>query len=93
MMHFKLDYAPFPAELQGYVIGFISSKEGRLPWVIIDSTRDTETQKKALRHELAHLSLNHCDTEADLEAMEREADALADSMTEADLEALLKWAI
>lgn len=93
MKHFKLEYMPFPAEAQGFVFGLISCA-GRVPRIIIDSTRDEQTQRQALRHELAHLMLGHIDNQdAALEALEAEADAAAANMTEAELEALLQWAI
>ena len=93
MTHFKLNYIPFPAELRGSVFGLISCA-GRVPRIVIDSSQDTRTQEKALRHELAHLMLGHADNqEADLRQLEAEADAAADRMTEEDLEALMQWAI
>lgn len=93
MKNFKLEYRPFPAEAQGVIFGFISS-EGRVPRIMIDSTRDEQTQRKALRHEIAHLMLGHVDNlGAALGELEAEADAAAANMTEAELEALLQWAI
>jgi Zn-dependent peptidase ImmA (M78 family) len=93
MQHFKLKYIPFPAEARGFVFGVINGA-GRVPRIYIDSTQDAQTQRQALRHELAHLMLGHIDNqEADLQTLEEEADAAAASMTEADLEALLQWAI
>lgn len=93
MQHFKLEYRPFPPEAQGVIFGVISCA-GRVPRIIIDSTRDDQTQQKALRHELAHLMLGHADRqEEDLQQLEDEADAAAANMTEATLEALLQWAI
>lgn len=93
MKHFKLEYMPFPAEAQGFVFGLIYCA-GRVPRIIIDSTRDEQTQRQALRHELAHLMLGHVDNmEADPDTLEAEADTAADNMTDADLETLLAWAI
>jgi Zn-dependent peptidase ImmA (M78 family) len=93
MKNFKLEYRPFPAEAQGVIFGFISSA-GRVPRIMIDSTRDEQTQRKALRHELAHLMLGHVDNlNADLGELEAEADAAAANMTEEDIKALLQWAL
>lgn len=93
MKHFKLEYMPFPEEARGFVFGLISCA-GRVPRIIIDSSQDERTQRQALRHELAHLMLGHVDNlEADLATLEAEADTAADNMTDADMEALLAWAI
>lgn len=93
MTKFKLFYKPFPKELQGIVNSFISAR-GQIPLIVIDSTSSEEAQRLALRHELAHLMLNHLDTpEADLDRMEREADSIAEYMTDAEVSNLLQWAI
>lgn len=80
MKNFKLEYRPFPAEAQGVIFGFISSA-GSVPRIVIDNTQPEETQKKALRHELAHLVLGHQNADKPIKDIEKEADALAATKT------------
>ncbi len=89
---FRLVYRPFPADCGGMVPGLLSGAGGRL-LIAIDSNQDTETQARALRHELAHLVLNHLEDERPLRELEAEADMYADQMTETEFSELMKGAI
>lgn len=89
---FRLVYRPFPANCGGMVPGLLSGAGGRL-LIAIDSNQDTETQARALRHELAHLVLNHLEDERPLRELEAEADMYADQMTETEFSELMKGAI
>jgi Zn-dependent peptidase ImmA (M78 family) len=61
--------------------------------VLIDSTLSEAEQKKTLKHELAHIILNHFELDdRDIEEIEAEADAKAAIMTDAEMEALVKMA-
>lgn len=91
MTQYRLKYMPFPAEAQG-VYGFISGA-GRFPLIVIDSNQDADTQRHALRHELAHLALKHLDSSAPLAEIEAEADAYAGRMTDAEFARLMEWQI
>ena len=105
MQRFRLEYVPFPADLRG-VTGLIGEKAGRYV-ILIDSNQDSDTQKHALRHELAHLAYNHMEfartpseaiASADLfppgwEQRERDADRYADTMTDEEFLMLMKYAI
>ena len=107
MQRFKLERRPFPAELQGQIPGF-TFQCGEQCIVIIDSTAPEETQEKTLRHELAHLVLNHLEQTKPIKEInsfgddmfgdgwidrEREADRYAEQMTAAELAELMQWAI
>lgn len=72
-----IKYIPFPAEIRGVVFGMIYGSGN----IAIDSSQPEETQKRALRHELAHLVLGHQDTDKPIRAIEAEADALAAAKT------------
>ncbi len=89
---FRLVYRPFPADCGGMVPGLLSGAGGRL-LIAIDSNQDTATQARALRHELAHLVLNHLEDERPLRELEAEADMYADQMTETEFSELMKGAI
>lgn len=95
MKQFKLQYIPFVEEIRGYVRGIarMDVKRGRY-YIYIDSTLPQDQQKWTLKHELAHIYLGHLDNpERDVEEVEAEADAKADTMTDEELNELLKWAI
>lgn len=95
MQNFRLIYKPFPPEFHGQLGGVTGGKPGGRLTVLIDSLLSEKEQKKTLKHELAHIALGHfSDTEErGVTELEAEADAKADSMTEEELETLLKWAI
>ena len=95
MQAFTLIYKPFPAECAGAVHGILSAAGGRVR-IVIDSNQDEQTQRHALRHELAHLALNHLDDARSIarsiEEIEAEADAYADRMTDSEFAELMKGA-
>ena len=91
MQAFTLIYKPFPAECAGAVRGILSAAGGRVR-IVIDSNQDEQTQRHALRHELAHLVLNHLDDARSIEEIEAEADAYADRMTDSEFAELMKGA-
>lgn len=94
MRHYKLRYKSFPEELRGEVYGATLQANGKLT-VLIDKSMSATEQKKALMHELAHISLGHFEASEQRPAteLEEEAIAVSDRMTDEELEALLKWAI
>lgn len=81
----KIIYTTFPKEIQGIFAGGVQKlEEGYL--ILIDSDRPKEEQDFTLRHELAHIALNHCETGSGAlgegwEQREQEADSLAGRMT------------
>lgn len=95
MQNFRLFYKPFPPEYHGIIKGATGGKPGGRLTILIDSLLSAAEQKKTLKHELAHIALGHfSDTEErGVTELEAEADAKAESMTEEELETLLKWAI
>ncbi len=102
-MKFKLFYCSFPDRIRKNARAFIMQQDGYAA-IFIDSLLPQDQQERSLRHELAHLSLNHLtrplpmDAEIDCkyiesEAWEAEADRYAEAMTQEEYEALMKWAI
>lgn len=73
----RIQYFPFPEELQGKLIALTTAKNPERWIVCIDSTRHPLSQRYALGHELAHIFLDHFDRPeaADhVSEIEREAD-------------------
>lgn len=95
MQNFRLIYKPFPPEFHGQIGGVTGGKPGGRLTVLIDSTLSEAERKKTLKHELAHIALGHfLDTEQrEVMELEAEADAKADSMTDAELNSLMQWQI
>lgn len=93
MQRFTLVYRPFPAECGGNIHGVTISTGGRLK-IFIDSAQDEQTQRSALRHELAHIVCGHfTDTARNLRQLEAEADEYAARMTDSEIAELIKGAI
>jgi len=93
MQNFRIKYKPFPADVHGIIGGVTGGKPGGMLTVLIDSTLSEAEQKKTLKHELAHIILNHFELDdRDIEEIEAEADAKAAIMTDAEMEALVKMA-
>ena len=93
MTKFKLYYRKFPDGAHGVIHGYARMKEGYAV-ILIDSRLPEEQQKHTLRHELAHLWLNHFDdTDIGIAAIEAEADRFADEMTQEEFQNLMQWAI
>ena len=103
MQKFKLFYCEFPASVHGNARAFVLQKDGYAA-IFIDSKLTKEQQEKSLKHELAHLSLDHlnrplpADADPDTfyiesETYEAEADRYAAEMTGEEFEALMQWAI
>lgn len=107
MKPFKVIYRPFPEECEGMVKGAIMERNNRV-LIVIDSSQDEETQQRTLRHELAHLALDHLavtkpvdqiDSSGDdmfgegWQDRERAADRYADSMTDNEFAELMQYAI
>ena len=107
MQHFKLKRHPFPAELQGKIYGATIFANG-LYMILIDSTATEEKQAATLRHELAHIVLNHLEQTKPVNEInsfgddmfgagwierEREADQYAAKMTDCEYQQLMQWAI
>lgn len=86
-------YKPFPEGMHGIIAGGVQRYEkGYL--ILIDCELTAEEQAFTLRHEFAHIMLNHCDTGTGVfgegwEQREKEADDYADKMTDSLLDALL----
>lgn len=89
---FSITYRPFPVECGGNVYGISCESNGQIR-IIIDSNQDERTQQHALRHELAHIVLNHFDDQRSIEDIEAEAEAYADQMTDKEFTALMEGAM
>lgn len=103
MMHFKLYYHEFPECLHDCARAFVLKQDG-YAMIVIDSQLPKDQQEMSLKHELAHLSLNHlirplpkdADPECgyiESEAWEAEANKYAEAMTKEEYEALMQWVI
>lgn len=103
MIRFKLFYHEFPASVHGDVRACVLLK-GDHAVIIIDSLLPKDQQEKSLKHELAHLALNHLlkpapdDAEIyrgyiDSDTLEAEADRYAEEMTQDEFNTLMQWAI
>ena len=93
MQRFKLVYRAFPDAAQGQVCGLTQQRQGYC-LILIDSAAPTERQAAALRHELAHVALNHfSDNARSLQQLEAEADSFAERLTAADFEKLMQYRI
>ena len=93
MQHFKLVYRDFPNAAQGQVYGLTQQRQGYcLIW--IDSAAPADRQAAALRHELAHIALDHfSDNARSLRQLEAEADSFAERLTAAEFEKLMQYRI
>ena len=86
-------YRTFPEAIQGIFAGGVQRYEkGYL--ILIDCKRSPEEQAFTLRHELAHIMLNHCETGSGIfgegwEQREKEADDYADKMTDSLFQSLM----
>lgn len=93
MQSFRIKYKPFPANIRGIIRGITGGEPGGMLTVLIDSTLSETEQRKTLKHELAHIVLNHFELDdRDIKEIEAEADAKAAIMTDAEMEALVRMA-
>lgn len=104
MDKFGVLYASFPEELRGKIRGGVIRHKGHI-LVCIDNTQTKSDQEYTLRHELAHIALNHLDTPFPGDGVvfdsgfyrsnsqEAEADKYAEHMTDANLSELLQNAV
>lgn len=108
MKRFKLIYTPFPDMFfNKNVTGFAAEMGGQY-LIMIDNRQNADVQARALRHELAHLVLDHLSVTKPLyqinsfgddmfgegwEDREHEADRYADEMTDTELSDLMQYAI
>ena len=103
MQKFKLLYADFPESLRGNLRGGVIRHKGHI-LIVVDSTQPEPDQDFTLRHELAHLVLNHFEEEYQGDglfidngfyvsaAQEAEANEYAERMTDAELSQLMEYA-
>lgn len=107
MTPFSLKYVPFPEDLHGKIPGFTVVK-GNDYFILIDSNMPESEQTHILKHELAHIVLNHQELTKPVEEIntfgddmfgpgwltrEAEADAYADAMTDQEFQTLLSYQI
>lgn len=92
MPEYMILYSRFPAACEGNINGIASLFPDGRYIIMIDNTKDEETQAHALKHELAHLYLKHLERdEGEIEQIEAEADEYAARMTPEELEYLLTF--
>ena len=104
MQQFRICYFPFPEDLSGNIFGSVMRQKGHIV-VFIDSRLSDDQKTRTLKHELAHIILNHFDEpypddgiEFDdgfyrSESQEAEANQYAEHMTEMELSKLMEYAI
>ena len=95
MSPFTLTYHPFPEEIRGIVMGAVQYMEklGRYR-IVIDSTLDADRRRHALKHELAHIALNHLtDLTETIDDVEKAADDYADQMTDDEFSELMTYQV
>ena len=92
---YAISFLPFPKEIQGKLFGFIFQeiKKDRYE-ILIDNTRPRDQQKISLKHEFAHLLMNHFfQLDKPIDEIEKEAEAKAQQMTDEELQVLLNAAV
>jgi len=103
MMKFKLFYFKFPEKVHGNARALVRLQDGYAA-IFIDSQLPKDQQERSLKHELAHLALDHlikpmpddADPEClyiESETLEAEADRYAEEMTQEEYVSLMQWAI
>lgn len=95
MSPFTLTYHPFPEETRGIVTSVVQYMEklGRYR-IVIDSTLDADRRRHALKHELAHIALNHLtDLTETIDDIEKAADDYADQMTDEEFSKLMTYQV
>lgn len=93
MQRFYLEYRPFPPPIKGKCNGVTARTDGKY-FILIDSSNPPEQQALTLRHELAHIALNHFeDRTHTIDHIEQEAKDYAARMTDAEFNDLMKWEI
>ena len=91
MERFRLTYYVPPEELQGQVCGTTRLCKGKYS-VYIDSTPPAEEQDMTLRHELAHIALDHFSANGKtLRQIEEEAVNYAAKMTDEEFQQLMSF--
>lgn len=93
-MEFRIIYRPFPNEIKGLVGGGVEKESDDCYLILIDSDLSEQKQDFTLRHELAHIAMNHFDYTLPFdevcktgsfgegwEQREKEADSIAEKMT------------
>ena len=102
MKKFDLFYWKFPEGVHNVVGGCTIKEKDRLV-IMIDSLQPEEVQKRTLKHEIAHIALNHLDKKIPedgtdnegriiSDSFEDEAEEYAEHMTDKELEYFMKWA-
>ena len=96
MIQFTVKYMAFPEDLRGKTLGTTiesTNIDDRFV-ILIDSTRTPEVQKQTVKHELAHIFLNHFHQPWKTEAQrEAEAEEKAIMMTDEEMYSLLRRAV
>lgn len=103
MQKFNLLYWDFPKELHNHIGGWTIKQDERLT-VLIDSLLPAEKQRFYLKHEIAHIALNHLNqaipTGSEIvggswfisDLWEKEADTYAELMTDEELAYFMEYA-
>lgn len=92
---YAIRFLPFPNDIQGQVFGCICHEVKKdIYAIMIDNTRPEDQQKISLKHEFAHLLMNHFfQLDKPIDEIEKEAEAKAQQMTDEELQVLLNAAV
>ena len=91
MKHFKLIYKSFPEFYSGVIFGATVFHNGEYV-IVIDNNISDEKKNKCLRHELAHIVLDHFnDSTATVKQIEEEAELYSKNMSENEYKSLMMW--
>ena len=89
MKHFRTYYRPLPGGVKAAVR---PCKDEYI--ILINSTLPEDQQRRELKHELAHIYLDHyAQHSKPIAAIEEEANAMADTMTDEVLLDLMQWQV
>ena len=86
MQTFSVRYFHLPRSVRGATIW----RDGRA-FIFINQDLTERQQKRILKHELAHIYLNHIDDPRPIDIIEREADRYAARMTEEEFTAMMMY--
>lgn len=92
MHDFTLRLVPFPPEAAAGVKGAAVYREEKDQFhIFVNSNLPYSDQLRTLKHELAHIELNHFNTDIPIKKAEYEAEHRADTMTDAEFVHLMTY--
>lgn len=96
MTRFAVNYMAFPEDMRGKTLGTTIENPNNADQfvILIDNTQSPEVQKQTIKHELAHIFLNHFHQPWKTEEQrEAEAEEKAIRMSDNEMHTLLNMAV